>query len=474
MNKVHARAAIIMLLNLFIQFILFLIASFTSESSPIISGLILVAYAITGYFVLVFSVAERNWLDIRAIFHAAWSGTIGLSAFRLTEYQEPWQTKTWIWLAIAYCLFEIDATVGLYFGKGFQPKFLEILDKVHIGKLHLELRENRLFAICVITTLIGLACLVVNIINKGYIPCFSNSTSAYVNFHSKYQIFAAAASIAAGLCFYTIKTQKLSLFKNIVLILCILYLVIIYPILIVSRGMFITAALSLATAIFYTCGKKLWVLCLSLVLIAGVYMSVSTLRNYTDAQLEDLFEPAEIEIDNNSDDEEDEDDNKVVNVPTFKLSPKMAFLYGYLTVSHDNFNLAIKNVEGYTWGARQMEPFNIVLKSELIENTSKNGEKYLVRPHLNTVNFIGDAYYDFHEIGIIVLMLFWSTVFGIIQAFYVKSKKGFSLLTLCNTMTPVTMCFFASWMSNFTHWLLWGTTLILFFACTLTIKKSKH
>ncbi len=466
--------------------IIFSLLAYLTTTNHLLFGLGLVLYGIISYFYIVLFIAERNWMDIRAIFSATWISTIGLSALRLTEYQEKWQTKTWVLVILAHFLFQIFATLGINYGDTIYTKFGSFFKKIRIGRISFNLHENRLFLICVITTLIGLACFILSIAIKGFIPCFSDSTTAYSDFYTKFHIFSVASTIASGLCFYCIKTQKISITKKIILGLCILYLVFIFPIMIVSRGIFLTAALSLITAIFYTCGKKLWVLCLSLVLIAGIYLSVSTLRNYTDAQLDGFFEPSEIQIGNNSDKDNDkdtndddddpdstDDDKPSHNSPSFKLSPKMSFVYSYLTVSHDNFNLAVKYADDYTWGARQMVPFNVIIRSEKLESGADNSKMYLVRPHLNTVNLIGDAYYDFHEIGVILFCIIWPFIFGLIQTFYTKSKNYFWLLILGNTMMPVGLCFFSTWMSIFAQWMLWGTVLLMFIACTININK-KH
>ncbi len=435
--------------------------------NPIIAGFVLVLYAIAGYFFIVYCVAERNWLDIRAVFHAAWLGTLGLAALKLTAYQRPWQAKTWVLVTVAYVLFQTGAGFGILFVGRNYDKFKKKTENFHIGRVHFSLKENRMFWVCVITTLIGLTCFILSIAIRGFVPCFSKSVTAYVDFYTKFHIFSVASTMVSGLCFYCIRTQKLSLAKNIVLGLCILYSVFIFPIMVVSRGVFIVAALSLVTAIFYTCGKRLWVLCLSVVLIMTVYLGVSRLRNYTDSQLNSLFEPVEVEI-------EDENDDEKEGTTSFQLSPKMAFLYGYLTVSHDNFDLAVKNAENYTFGARQMIPFNVILRIDTINQAVKEGEYYLVRPHLNTVNIIGDAYYDFHELGIIIFALLWSFVFGIMQAYSHKSKGIFSIMTLGNAMAPITLCFFSNWMSIFTQWMFWGTVFLFFIACTVCLKPKSE
>ena len=79
-----------------------------------------------------------------------------------------------------------------------------------------------------------------------------------------------------------------------------------------------------------------------LAIIASVYYGTSLLRNYSDEQLEVFFEPSKIEINTDSDDSNTDSEDSTVK-KTFSLPPKVAFIYTYLTVSHDNFNEAVQN-----------------------------------------------------------------------------------------------------------------------------------
>lgn len=453
-------------------------------------GFAVMACAVVLYFAIALLVADKNWLDIRGVFAGVWLMTIGMGGLRLTEYQEQWQAKTWLMFALAYLAFQIGATAGIRKGAGLYDKIYGKAKKFRFGRVSFGLREDRLFWICVVTTLIGLASFIANILIKGYIPCFSDDIFAYSNFYTKFHVFAVAATGVSGLCYYCVRTQKLSLIKKAILLLCIFYLVFVFPIMVVSRGVFVVAALSLATAIFYLHRKKLIALILSVIVILGVYLFASTLRNYSDAYLAVFFEPAEITLSESTTVQtespmvtEDTQPTETVPVieepvqnsePVFALSPKMAFLYGYLTVGHDNLNEAVQNMQNMTYGVRQFVPFNVILRIPALQQLHEHAEIYFVRPHLNTYNLIGDYYYDFGSLGVALCTLVWAFVFGLIQAAYEKGKGPFFLLILGNTMTPVALCFFASWTSNFTQWMLWGEVLIFALAACLTVDKKKQ
>ena len=485
-----------------IGFLCFALEVVINPLQPFFSGAFLVFFAALLYFWVVFLVANKNWLDIRAVFTATWMGTIGLAALRLTGYQEQWQSMTWILLGLAYIMFQIGASLGIYCGKKWYSGLCKSIERFHIGRLHFALQPGRLFPTCIIVTCIGLACFIINICIKGFIPCFSSSQFAYMDFYTKFHVFAVATCPISGLCYYCIKTQPLRLWQKLVLYVCILYTVFIFPIMVVSRGVFIVSAVALTVSVFYLGKKRFIVLVLCLAVIMGVYWGCSTLRNYTESQLSYLFEPISVDITNKptestgttettesagtTETTESEHSSSSTDAPgetdisitpntgiALQLSPRMAFLYGYLTVSHDNFNEAVQNNKTFSYGLRQLAPFNVILRSSWLSEKISQGETYLVRPHLNTTNLIGDFYYDFGGWGVAFCMLLWALLFGINQSAYEVRNNPFVMLFLGNTMVPIALCFFSVWLSIFNHWLLWGSVLLFAIGCCVSIKPKK-
>lgn len=447
-------------------------------------GLIIIGIAL--YLCLVFSVADKNWLDIRAVFHAVWITTIGLAALRLTNFQEQWQVKTWICLALAYLMFQIGSHFGIALGEPLYNKIKTRFQNRKVWKIGFEAKENRYFWICVITTLIGLLCFSINVAIRGYIPCFSSNTNAYIEFYTKFHIFSVAATGVSGFCYYCIATQKLSKVKKVILALCILYATFLFPTMVVSRGVFLASALALTVTAFYIHKKKFLVLVGCLAIIVSIYYGTSILRNYTDEQLDFFFEPSKIDLnlddpseDNNVSSDLPEDNDESLNPSddgtekTFSLHPKVAFIYSYLTVSHDNFNEAVENSTEYTYGIHQFAPFNTIFRIDWVDKQLEKSEYFLVRPHLNTVNLIGYFYYDLHVWGVAIFTLLWAFVFGILQKIAEISKTPFVLLALGNAMIPVALCFFTAWMSIFSQWMLWGVVLIFAVASTIKLESNK-
>ena len=373
------------ILYIFIGGLLLCSGAIIASFNHYIAGLLLIVGAIGLYFYIVYVVAERDWLDLRAVFTGMWLLTIGLAALRLMDYQEPWQAKTWVCYAIAY----VACTVGGTYGSALGPRLYNWLNsrKREYSGVKFGLKKKRLFWICLGVSLIGITSFIINIFIKGYVPFFSSQPDAYLKFYTKLYLFAVASTMISGLCYYCIVTQKISIMKKCILWLCIAYATFAFPILVVSRGAFVTSALSLATAIFYLHGRKLRALVASVVIIMGIYFVLSSARGYTDAQLNTFFEPSQIEMNDS-----DKDGERII----FSLPPKVAFLYCYLTVSHDNFNEAVQNSTEYTYGIRQLEPFNRILGISKIDEIISKGENYLVRKQLNKVNLIGQFYYDLH------------------------------------------------------------------------------
>lgn len=432
-------------------------------------ALMLTVFAVFSYLYTAFIPAKRNWWDIRALFSAIWLFTIGLACLRLTDYQRPWENATWLLLAASYAMFYFGATFGMALGKKCYAK---CKSGISIKKIAFRLQGQRLFWICFGVTLFCMACFAANIALRGYIPYFARSGDTYVGFYSKFYIFCTAGTGISGLSYYTLKTQKLATWQKIFLWFSILYSTFLYPMLVVSRGMFLTAALSLTTVVFYLNKRRFLLLVLSIAVIGAFYMEGTKARGYSEDQLNAFFEPSVIAPDK----EETTDPSTPTETPEetpdanpgFQLSGSAAFIYSYLTVSHDNFNEAVRTVDTYTYGLRQLLPFNVILRIGAIDKTVEEVGHNFVRPHLNTTNLVGEAYYDFGGIGVILLMLLWAIAFGMIQSIALESDGPFGLMALGNTITPVALCFFESWMSIFSHWMHWGFVLILFLLATVT------
>ncbi len=475
--------------------ILFGSAPFIIEEHRYLVGLLFLVSAVVlyGYFVWK---DHKNYFSFQALFSGIWLFTLGLASFQLTEYQVDWIARSWWYSGVGYlCLI-----CGLQLGRDLFPalsKKFNMHDWTVFkgeGRIIFGLKENRLFALCMAATVMSLLAFIINIYIKGYLPFFSDSPAAYTDFYTRFNIFIYAGTIASGLCYYCLKKQKLSRIKKILLWSAIIYLVFLMPTLIVSRGTFMVAALSLSAAVFFLNGRKLWVLVLCFVIMFAGYEVGSVARNLTDESLNALLQPKQIEIsnDNNGNQQQEisqpengemnglgEENNNTESQtgtaapPIFQLPPKVLFFYTYLTVGHDNFDQAVRFSKSYAMGIRELVPFNVILRSDSLTEKIENAENYLVRPYLNTGNLFSDAYYDFHLFGIVFLSLLWGVGFGIIEAFFLKYQTPCSFMVYGNTLTPVFLSFFTPWMSIFAVWLLWGTTFLIFLGSSFSIRRKE-
>lgn len=429
-----------------------------------VGGIFGIILGFAWYFAMVFADPIRDYLGIRALFGGVWIVTISLCQMRFLGYQEPWLAKTWLSVILAFVGFEVGGILC-------QPVFEKLCQKklgsrTWFDRFRIGFRPNRLFIFCVVGTAVSVVCFLINILMRGYVPFFSNKSDAYLTFYARPYVFCVAATVLGAPCYCCLKTCKLKLWQKILLWVCIGYNVFAFPILVVSRSTFITAALILSAAIYYFNKRRFVTLVLCLAVMFGVYFLCSTARNYTDAQLGAIFETTRPT-------EPDQEPEPGEPSHTIVLPGKVAFIYSYLTVSHDNINEAVKHCTNFTFGLRQLAPFNTVLRSDKLEQALENCEYYLIRDHLNTINIAGEAYYDFGLPGMLLLPMLWAFAFGLMQLSFLRSESPWSLLAMGNAVSISALCFFATWLSQFSTWLFWGVALLLFLACGLEIQRKK-
>lgn len=531
----------------------FLCACGLSGANHWLGSLLLVGSAVGLYFYFAFIVDRGNVISLKALFSAFWLGTIGLANLKLLGYQRRWEIETWFVLGLTYGSFLLAFMIMEECG--YDRIVTAIRRYIKHPSNGLRVQNNRLFTICVITTLIGLFSFIANIAIKGFVPFFvTDDYMAYYDFYTRFNIFTVASTAGSGLCYYTLKKQPLSRWKKVVLLACIVYEVLIMPILAVSRGTQMIALLSLMVSIVTLSRRKFVTFVMCMLIAFGTYEIGSTARNLSNEYLAYVFQPKEITLSQQetqatepglcipketvSDNSEAQmestapNDNQIEEAPnvavepsvpaqsmpnenpvdsqlvqteptepqetaqtettapsqcypqdetnapqnqqaSFSLPPRLAFLYGYLTVSHDNCNEAVLHQSDYSYGLRQLQAFTAVLRFPKLKEVISNLKFWQVNDALNTGNLITDAYYDFGALGSGLFMFIWACVFAFVEIHNRRKKSPFSLLVLGNCMVPVVLCFFESWMSYFTFWLLWGTDLLLYLAATIQFGKRK-
>lgn len=419
----------------------------------IIAGIICMLSAIGFYIYYYFK--SHNLLNYQGVFLLSWWGCIGLAMLRLLGYQSKWSNKT----LLIYYLASLIFMFGLILGKFVFNKFYNnlIINKKKT-RIDYELRANRIFWIVIISAIIAIGCFACSYFIKGFIPIFSTSPKAYVDFYTKFHIFEVATIACCGLGYYCIKKTSISKSKKFFLYLSIVIIVMILPIISVSRGILVCGFVILAPSVYFYSKKRALALFLLIIIGIGCFGLCTQKRNLSNEDLTYFFQP--------------------ITEPTksiIQLSPKEAFVYSYLTVGFDNLDVNIKNFNAFANGAYQLKPFNVILRNKNIDNILDNMFKNIkeVSEGLNTFGLIAAPYFDFGMKGVFIFMLIWSFAFGIIESYFLKYKGACSSVVYGITLIPVALTFFDSWMSVFTTWMWWGTAGIYFIILYLNFKR-KH
>ncbi len=418
-----------------------------------------------------FTYKSKNLLNFQAVFSLAWLGTIGMAMLRLLNYQIKWSNKSLLAFYLTYIIFMIGLLTGGYIYQKLQNhKIFNFLNKEH-KFIEYHFQSQRIFAVAMVSAIIGILCFIITVKIKGFIPIFSTSITAYRDFYTKFVVFEVATIASCGLAYYGIKKVKLTLIKKILLFLSILFLMSI-PVLSVSRGVIICVCVMFAVPAYFFSKRRAFALICVIIIGLGSFVLTTQKRNLSDETLDSIYDPKEVVIETKP-----EAEAETENLPkTIQLSPKMAFVYGYFTIGLDNIAYNIDHFNSFSKGLYQLAPFNVILRNTYIEN--KLNDLYIkikqVPGGLNTYSLIGPAYFDFGMYGIIVMTLIWSVAFGIIEAFFLKHKGACSALVYGITLIPIALCFFDGWMSIFTTWMWWGTSAIYFIILNFKRKSRSN
>ncbi|HOF62873.1 MAG TPA: O-antigen polymerase [Dermatophilaceae bacterium] len=473
----------------------YLIAALVTASMPMVATAVLVAAAVVSYAVL--SRRESSYLSASAVFSASWMITIALAQLRWVDYQQVWQGMTWVCLAAGHLMFVVGVTLG-------RTRASSAPEPARPGVSPAKPRTlapreaTRLFWVCMTALAVGLGCFALGVLEKGYIPLFeiSRNPNAYFDFYTRYHTFVVASMVSVGPAYYGIRRTALSRWHKMALALSILILTFVLPILLVQRGTFLTTGLILAAAIYELSSRKLWVFVACVIGILAVYQGGSSLRGYSDAQLNEFFKPKTTQSEGATaastaapSSSATETTPPAPTTPTPSpgptsppaptgttggrvLSPGQSFAYSYLTVSHDNFDLGVRMKQHHAWGMWTIQPFTTVVRLPFLRDAIAEKENYIVLPHLTTNNLISGAYYDFGLPGVLVSACLWGWGIARIERAYRRSRSPMALTSMGIALTPVALCFFAPWFSLFQLWLLWGTALLLHAALTVGLNGA--
>ena len=434
----------------------FILGAYASDKSWHLGmGCLIALAALIDYIYL--AVRLKNWMDIVAVFTGSWTFTVALASLRLCQYQKVWATGTWVCLGLAYAAFVTGDL--LYYNLSARRKGGETW-LARVAQRH-PIRRERLFWIALSVSLISLICLTINALIRGYLPYFSESKTAYLDFYTKFHIFTVAGTAASGLCYYNIKRGSLSFFKKAVMWGCLIYLSLVMPILVVSRGTFLINAVYVTTVVFYLNKKKFVALFLCLVLMFGGYELGTRARKYTEEDNAALFSGTEYSV-------------MIGHHKLFdaEFSSNVLFMYSYFTIGHDNLDMAVKNPTELSYGLRQLIPLSVVVRVPALHRALSHVKTYLINASLNTTDIVTFAYYDLREPGVALFSMVLGFAIAFLESLADRRKSAFRLIFLGYAMVAVMLSFFSAWVSNFALYLPAGTAFLMML-CAVEWKKNK-
>ena len=469
-----------------------------------------ISYTLGSIFLLFISLVSyvliakmnKNYASLGALFALVFFSTVALSNLKLMDYQREWSMLTWFVIFIGFFLFELIYELSIKFDTKKIENYL-IKDKQKY------ISNKQMFIICAVMFFLSILGYIITALQCGFIPFFvTDNINAYSEFYTKFLLLSHLCIINIPLSAYLFYKEDSRSIK-IILIIYIFIQTFVLPILAVNRGIFLIGAITLSCTLFYLYNQRLSILIICLTLSFIGYEIGSIGRHYSNELLSTSFNQASVETnettensdtlpsdnliqeeanasDNNLENEKlptnDVDANQekinpsitttkipssnetielmgtntfVVNYNGEKLSDlniqipqRMLFLYSYLTVSHDNFDLAVKYSDQNTFGLRCLSGFDFLLK-RIWPGYDNNFDFYQVQFNLNTVNILGTPYYDLKIVGIIIYISLLAFICRIIESLYLKTKNIFSLLLLAQMFYCITLSFFSNYTSQF-------------------------
>lgn len=442
------------------------------------------------------SLRERNFGALNSVFIVAIICPMALANLKLMDYQRVWGYKTWILYAVSILLFGVSYSIT--------DTAVSNDNKEYVVRIK-EKGEYKLFIINCILFAGALGGFLITAKICGFLPFFSTEIyNSYLKFYSKFLLISHFCIINIPLCYISLKMQEKLIFK-IILAVFIFIQTFVQPILMVNRGIYMIGSLLLAFCIFYYEKRKLliFLICMSITFVG--YEVGSSARGYTTEMLSDTFKQASTESAPTEDTEVSKpiatndsiiqenqllpeqngeteaespmpsattemvqydpkevtysigddvftkkDENTFVAKPKLvalntlpvELPAKLLFLYSYITVGYDNFDLTIKYQSDYTYGLKMLQCVDFVTKRIFGE---PNETRYLVQFNLNSEMFLSTGYHDFGIVGSLLYLVIAGLLCGKANSYYKRKRSILSFLFLLIASYFVTLVFFANY-----------------------------
>lgn len=394
---------------------------------------------------IAFKKIEKNFFSIIALLSLSLFFSLGLATLKLIGLQDHiWSIQTWICFYMFYTFF-VFSNYCLNSSKKYCITFL-VKYKIIIKK-----KGIRIYTFIVLLTFLSLISFTYVVWIEGYIPLFSTDQFSYAKFGSEASIalFYQISVILPGLAYYEKNSESYSVFQRNALVICI-FLNLIICILLKSRDFLLGTAIIFIVSVSFCLMRnykkiklktkhKIIILVLSIFALL-LFIYVTKQRNYSSNYIYNLYQP------------------KNKNIPANIIS-----FYTYITMGYYNFDKMISQINQYSFGLKQLNPFIILMHLNEIKLQVANLPDYFVQKELNLYGYLGDAYYDFGIAGIVFSGFISGWIYSFFEKFYFYSRKSYALVLYAIAIHHCILFFFTSWLSNFQYFVYITILLIMAF-----------
>ncbi|MGF6991058.1 oligosaccharide repeat unit polymerase [Lachnospiraceae bacterium PF1-21] len=400
---------------------------FSLAGFELFAGGVLIIAAV--YLYLRWYKETRNLVDLRGLFTLAWVGGQGIACLQLSYLQREWHYLTWLCFFLIYMGFGIGYEWGLKDGR--------VERRVVRSKMY----SKRILRCMNILGVVSLACFVLEVVIRGYVPLFSELPHAYsyfsvtgVHYFTVSCILLPALSVLYFQCEEKVSAREkaILLFWNIISVLI--------PILCVSRFQ-ILFAVGFALVVYVITNKSIKgrTVFLILLVLVPLYILLTVARNHDASYLNSIFEMK------NSD------------IPIFITQP-----YMYVVNNFENFNLMVVNLSKHSYGVRMLFPVIALSGAKFVFPQLVNFPLFLTKPELNTLTMFYDAYYDFGVFGVLALAVTIGAVARMVIINARKVENPIIFMFYGQIAIYLGLAFFTTWFSNPTTWFWFVLTGIMF------------
>ena len=446
-----------------------------SEMHPTWASAVLI---ISGLFNYMLSVKKFcTMFDVRGVFAAVWLCSIGLSCLRFNEYQLPWSSVTWVCLIAAYIAFELGFFFELNDSENVSEKGKKSLKFAKWQVTRVSIGEKALFTWLSIFFAGLMICLGIEAAVCGFIPIFSSSMDAYVNFMVfPFHYFTVSAPLFFPISYYYLKKFRPSGIKKTLMILfnvaCLLV-----PFLIVSRQLYV---LSIIVDMFIIGlmehRKEASVLCLAIFLFVFGWFTIGKFRNQSNEYVEQVFteiQYADADYLQKKTTSMTEQGKGYASNCDIELPDSVFPVYMYVAFNFDNFNYLVDNIEEFSNGRQAMMPLLVYtrLSDSILKAADSRG--YVLLATFNTYPFICSYYRDFGITGVALGAL----LTGVFCAWVMKkSRNGDIVWRTVEALTKysVLFCFFGNFFLNVTMWFYVFLLIFIWHIMNLSIQKIRR